>query len=267
MDARFETIEVGEGAGARSIAVDRRSGGAPGLFWLGGYRSDMVGSKALALDAHAATEGLALTRFDYSGHGVSGGRFEDGTISRWQEEAQAVFATTTGPQIVIGSSMGGWMALLLARAHLAAVGRAGSRIAGMVLVAPAPDFTEELMWADFPEAVRRALLDEGIFRGPANADGECLVVTRALIEDGRNHLLLGGTIETGCPVAILQGKRDESVPWRHALRLSERLALDDATVTFVDDGDHRLSRPQDLDLLLKTVDEMAANVAGRRPAP
>lgn len=260
MDAGIETIVVGAGAEARDIAVKRRAGAAPGLFWLGGYRSDMAGSKALALDTHAAATGRALTRFDYSGHGVSGGRFEDGTISRWQEEARAVFATT-GPQIVIGSSMGGWMALLLARAELAARGRAGSRIAGMVLVAPAPDFTEDLMWADFPEAVRRTILEKGIFRGPTDAAGEGLVVTRALIEDGRRNLLLGGTVETGCPVAILQGKNDVSVPWRHALRLSERLALDDATVTFVDDGDHRLSRPQDIELLVTTVDAMVAAAA------
>lgn len=258
MDTEFETIVVGAGGEAREIAVKRRAGTAPGLFWLGGFRSDMEGSKVLALDAHAAATGLALTRFDYSGHGVSGGRFEDGTISRWQEEARAVFATTAGPQIVIGSSMGGWMALLLARAELARHGRAGSRIAGMVLVAPAPDFTEELMWASFPEEVRRTILEEGEWSSPSDYSEGTFPVTRALIEDGRRNLLLGGTIETGCPVAILQGKQDESVPWRHALRLTERLALDDATITFVDDGDHRLSRPQDIELLVKTVDAMVA---------
>ncbi len=260
MDVTSETIVVGEGEVAREIAVRRRPGAAPGLFWLGGYRSDMTGSKALAVDAHAATKGLAVTRFDYSGHGVSGGRFEDGTVSRWQEEAQAVFATTEGPQIVIGSSMGGWMALLLARAELARHGRAGSRIAGMVLIAPAPDFTENLMWADFPEEIRRTILEQGIYRGPTDEAGEGLVVTRALIEDGRRNLLLGATIETGCPVAILQGKCDESVPWRHALRITERFALDDATLTFVDDGDHRLSRPEDIDLLLRTIDDMVARL-------
>jgi pimeloyl-ACP methyl ester carboxylesterase len=258
MDEGVTTIVVGEGAAARSIAVKHRAGAAPGLIWLGGFRSDMEGGKALAVDAHAATKGLAVTRFDYSGHGVSGGRFEDGTISRWAEEAAAVFAATTGPQILIGSSMGGWITLLLARAHLAGVGRAASRIAGIVLIAPAPDFTEELMWASFPEAVRRKILDTGVFHQPSIHSDAPYPITRALIEDGRRNLLLGSTIETGCPVAILQGKRDESVPWQHAARLVERLAYDDATLTFVDDGDHRLSRPEDIDLLLRTVDAMVA---------
>lgn len=260
MGTTVETIEVGVGEAARAIAVKLRSGAAPGLFWLGGFRSDMEGSKALALDAFAAEKGLASTRFDYSGHGVSGGRFEDGTISRWREEAEAVFATTRGPQIVIGSSMGGWMALLLARAELARSGRDATRIAGMVLVAPAPDFTEDLMWASLSDGARRAILEEGLWRSPSDFDGGTFPITRALIEDGRDNLLLRDTVETGCPVAILQGKRDESVPWRHALRLVERLALDDATLTFVDDGDHRLSRPQDIDLLTRTVADMIARV-------
>ncbi|MBV5265491.1 alpha/beta hydrolase [Pinisolibacter aquiterrae] len=260
MSAEVETITVGAGAEARTIAVKRRSGRGPDLIWLGGFRSDMEGTKALALDAHAAARGLAFTRFDYSGHGVSSGRFEDGTISRWAEEAAAVFAATEGPQILIGSSMGGWMSLLTARAHLAGVGRANSRIVGMVLIAPAPDFTEALMWASFSEEIRRTILDEGRYAEPSAYSDEPYVITRALIEDGRRNLLLGGTIETGCPVAILQGKDDESVPVAHALRLTERLALDDATLTLVDDGDHRLSRPEDIDLLLRTVDEMIGRV-------
>ena len=260
MDAVLETMTVGTGADTREIAVKRRAGAAPGLLWLGGFRSDMEGGKALAVDAFAAARGLAVTRFDYSGHGVSGGRFEEGTISRWAEEASAVFAATEGRQILIGSSMGGWMSLLVARAHLAAVGRAASRIAGMVLIAPAPDFTEELMWAGFSEEIRRTILEEGRWLEPSAWSDEPLAITRALIEDGRRNLLLGGTIETGCPVTILQGKRDESVPWTHALRLTERLALDDATVTFVDDGDHRLSRPQDIDLLIAAIGEMRDRV-------
>ncbi len=255
-----ERLTVGTGEAARAIAIERRAGAAPGLFWLGGFRSDMVGSKALALDAHGAARGLAVTRFDYSGHGVSGGRFVDGTISRWQEEARAVFATTEGPQILIGSSMGGWMALLLARAELARAGRGGTRVAGMVLIAPAPDFTEELMWAGFSDEIRRTILEEGVYAEPSEYSDEPYMITRGLIEDGRRNLLLGGTIETGCPVAILQGKRDASVPWTHALRIGERLALDDATITFVDDGDHRLSRPQDIDLMLETIDATVAAV-------
>lgn len=258
MNAQVETLTVGEGADARAIAVKRRGGGAPGLLWLGGFRSDMEGGKALAVDAHGAATGRAVTRFDYSGHGVSGGRFEDGTISRWAEEAEAVFAATTGPQILIGSSMGGWMSLLTARAHLAAVGRAGSRIVGMVLIAPAPDFTEALMWASFPQSVQQAILETGGWSSPSDFSDGSFTITRALLEDGRRNLLLGGTIETGCPVAILQGKDDESVPVAHVLRLVERLTLDDATLTLVDGGDHRLSRPQDIALLLRTIDEMVA---------
>ncbi len=255
MSAGVERITVGAGDAAREIAVKRRPGRGPGLIWLGGFRSDMEGTKALALDAHAEARGLAFTRFDYSGHGISPGPFEEGTISRWAEEAAAVFASTEGPQILIGSSMGGWMSLLTARAHLTQVGRAGSRIVGMVLVAPAPDFTEDLMWAGFSEEIRRTILEEGRYAEPSAYSDEPYVITRALIEDGRRNLLLGGTIETGCPVAILQGKHDESVPVAHALRLTQRLALDDVTLTLIDDGDHRLSRPEDIALLLRTVDE------------
>lgn len=261
----METITVGEGVAARDVAIERRAGAAPGLFWLGGFRSDMAGSKALAVEAHGAAYGRAVTRFDYSGHGVAGGRFEDGTISRWAEEAAAVFETTSGPQILIGSSMGGWMALLLARAHLAAVGRAASRIAGLILVAPAPDFTEDLMWAGFSEEIRHEILENGAWRDPSAPADDPYVITRALIEDGRRNLLLTGEIETGCPVAILQGKQDESVPWRHALRIVERLARDDVTLTFIDDGDHRLSRPRDIERLLMTIDA-TVDAASRRSA-
>lgn len=254
MSEMVERLTVGQGAAARDIAVARRAGRHPGLFWLGGFRSDMVGGKALALDAFGAERGHAVTRFDYSGHGVSGGRFEDGTVSRWLEEARAVFATTTGRQVVVGSSMGGWMALLLARA-LRTSGH-GDRLAGLVLIAPAPDFTEELMWAGFPEAVRRTILEDGVYRIPSAYSDDPYPITRALIEDGRDHLLLGGEIELGCPVAILQGIEDTSVPWRHAIRLTTRLTRDDVTLTLIPDGDHRLSRPQDIEKMLKTVEGM-----------
>jgi len=256
MDEGVERITVGSGAVARDIAVIRRAGAAPGLFWLGGFRSDMAGTKALALDDFGARRGLAVTRFDYSGHGVSGGRFEDGTISRWAEEATAVFATTTGPQIVVGSSMGGWMALLMARARLAQVGRAGSRLKALVLIAPAPDFTEELMWAGFSEEIRREIVEKGVYREPSEYSDEPYLITRALIEDGRRNLVLGGEIELGCPVTILQGVQDTSVPWRHAVRLTTHLTRDDVTLTLVPDGDHRLSRPQDIEKLMTVIDGM-----------
>jgi pimeloyl-ACP methyl ester carboxylesterase len=254
MSEAVERLTVGRADAARDIAVIRRAGRTPGLFWLGGFRSDMAGTKALAFDDFGATRGLAVTRFDYSGHGVSGGRFEDGTISRWAEEAQAVFDTTEGPQILIGSSMGGWMALLLARAHLSAVGRAASRLKAMVLIAPAPDFTEELMWAGFSEEIRREILETGVYREPSEYSDEPYLITRALIEDGRMNLVLGHEIELGCPVVILQGVADTSVPWRHAVRLTTRLTRDDVTLTLVPDGDHRLSRPEDIEKLMKVID-------------
>ncbi|WP_228259612.1 alpha/beta hydrolase [Siculibacillus lacustris] len=244
------SLELGEGDAARPIVVDRRPGAAPGLFWLGGFRSDRTGGKALALDAHGAARGLAVTRFDYSGHGDSGGRFEDGTISRWLEESLAVFDATVGEQILVGSSMGGWLALLVALARRTSPGR----IRALVLIAPAADFTEDLMWAGLPPEVQRTILADGVFHVPAGPTQDSYPITRALIEDGRRHLVLGAEIPLDCPVTILQGVADTSVPWRHALRLVSRLTRTDVTLTLVPDGDHRLSRPQDLERLLKAVD-------------
>jgi pimeloyl-ACP methyl ester carboxylesterase len=251
-------ITVGTGADAREIAVLKRSGRSPGLVWLGGFKSDMTGSKAEALDAWAVETGHAVTRFDYSGHGASSGAFRDGTISRWLEESLAVFdRETEGDQILIGSSMGGWMALLVARAHRARTG-AASRIRGIVLIAPAPDFTERLMWANFPEAVRRAILETGAYSKPSDYSEDPYVITRALIEDGRSHLLMDGPIETGCPVTILQGVKDADVPWRHAVDLVTCLTRDDVVLTLVKDGDHRLSRPEDIRRLIAAVEAMTA---------
>lgn len=258
----LETPAIEVGADRRRIAVMRRSGDAPGLLWLGGYRSDMTGTKAAALDAFGERSGRAVTRFDYSGHGASGGAFEDGTISRWAEDAKAVFdRLTTGPQVLVGSSMGGWIALLLARAHLAEVGRAASRIAGLVLIAPAPDFTEELMWPAMDAAARHALETTGRYLEPSIYASEPNVITRALIEDGRRNLVFGAPIEPGCPVAILQGMADPDVPWRHAMRLVEHLPADDVTLTLVKDGDHRLSRDADITLLIETVERTLLSAA------
>ena len=238
-------IVVGEGGAARRIAVRARGGSAPGLFWLGGFKSDMAGTKALALDAWAAGQHRACIRFDYSGHGESGGAFVDGTIGRWLEESVAVFEQfCAGPQVVIGSSMGGWMALLLAR-EIAR--RPGSRasLAGLVLIAPAPDFTEVLMWNGFSPEVKLEIETKGVWLR-ASEYGEPYPITRALIEEGRNHLLLGSAIEVGCPVRILQGAQDPDVPWQHAFALAHRLPADDVVLTMIQDGDHRLSRPQDV---------------------
>ncbi len=237
----------------RDIAVRAIPGTAPGVFWLGGFKSDMTGTKAERLAALATAGGNAFVRFDYSGHGASGGAFEEGTISRWLGEALAVFdRATQGEQVVVGSSMGGWLALLLARALAA---RGESRLRALVLVAPAPDFTETLMWARFPAEVQSEITVNGRFLKPTPYGDEPYVITRALIEDGRSHLLLGAPFKVGCPVRILQGAQDEDVPWEHAMRLVTCLAEDDVVFSLVKDGDHRLSRPEDLERLAQAVSE------------
>jgi pimeloyl-ACP methyl ester carboxylesterase len=255
-EAAPEFLEVGTGAAARRIAVRTRSGGAPGLFWLGGFKSDMKGTKASALDQWAAAQGRACTRFDYSGHGESGGAFTDGTVGRWLEESIAVYsAFARGPQVLIGSSMGGWLALLLVRHIRRAASPPPAPVAGLVLIAPAVDFTEELMWKKFPPAVRRELEETGVWMRPSAYGEEPYPITRTLIEEARGHLLLGGLIETGCPVRILQGVKDPDVPWQHAVELTTRLAHDDVVLTLVKDGDHRLSRPEDIERLIAAVAE------------
>lgn len=249
-EATLHKLLVGEGPAAREIAALMRPGGNPGIFWLGGYRSEMTGGKATALDALGAREGVAVTRFDYSGHGQSGGDFMQGTISRWLEEALAVFATTHGPQVVVGSSMGGWLALLLNKAL-----RAGgtNRIKALILVAPAVDMTEDLMRDEFTPEESRALATHGVVLQPSQYSDEPYPITAGLIEDGVRHLLFAGVIETGCPVTILQGGKDEDVPQEHALKLVAHLLHDPVTLTLVPDGDHRLSREQDLKLLENAV--------------
>jgi pimeloyl-ACP methyl ester carboxylesterase len=253
----LKSLDVGAGGDARKIAVRVREGGGPGLFWLGGFNSDMRGTKAEALDAWAAQNGRACTRFDYSGHGESGGDFSDGTISRWLEESVAVFREfCRGPQIAVGSSMGGWIALLLARE----LNRAASRhanLAGMVLIAPAPDFTQVLMWDQFTPEIKKQIEEKGAWERPSEYSEDPYLITRALIEDGRKHLLLGGLIETGCPVRILQGAKDPDVPWQHAKQLVTRLAREDVVFTLVKDGDHRLSRPDDIERMIAAVAEFS----------
>lgn len=247
-------LKLGTSAAERLIAVRRDEGGGPGLFWLGGFKSDMKGTKAEALSAWARQNGRACVRFDYSGHGESGGAFRDGTIGRWLEESLAVFeAHAQGPQVVVGSSMGGWLALLLLRALRRKAGLKGT-VAGLVLIAPAADFTEVLMWQRFPPKVKKEIEETGVWHRPSEY-GEPYPITRQLIEEGRNHLLLGSMIETGCPVRILQGVQDPDVPWNHAVELTSRLAQDDVVLTLVKDGDHRLSRPEDIERLIKAVSE------------
>jgi pimeloyl-ACP methyl ester carboxylesterase len=248
-------IEVGVADARRHIAIRTREGGSPGLFWLGGFKSDMQGTKAMALDAWAAEHTRACVRFDYSGHGESGGDFANGTIGHWLEESIAVFEQScAGPQVVIGSSMGGWMALLLAR-ELARRPASRASLKGLVLIAPAPDFTEELMWKGFSSEIRRQIETTGVWLRPSEY-GEPYPITSNLIEEGRKHLLLGSAIEVGCPVHILQGAQDPDVPWKHAFALVHRLPADDVVLTMIQDGDHRLSRPQDIARILAAVAEM-----------
>jgi pimeloyl-ACP methyl ester carboxylesterase len=254
-DLCLKFLDVGTPLAARRVAARCRTGGNPGLFWLGGFKSDMKGIKAEALDLWARDHGRAMTRFDYSGHGESGGNFTDGTIGRWLEESVVAFdAFCRGPQVVIGSSMGGWLALLLAR-ELARRGEANASVIALVLVAPAVDFTEELMWKRFPAEVRREIEANGVWQRPSQYSDEPYPITRKLIEEGRKHLLLEGMIETGCPVRILQGVQDPDVPWHHAVELTSRFARDDVVLTLVKDGDHRLSRPEDIERLIAAVAE------------
>jgi pimeloyl-ACP methyl ester carboxylesterase len=258
-DAELQFLEVGAGAETRRIAFRRRLSqqrNRAGLVWLCGFKSDMASTKATALDEYCGMSGRALLRFDYSGHGASGGRFEEGTIARWLEESLAVIrAATDGPQILVGSSMGGYLALLAARA----LGQAGeaARLAGMALIAPAVDFTEALIWARASKEARRAILEQGAWARPSAYSSEPYLITKALIEDGRRHLLLGDTIRTHCPVRILQGMRDEDVPYRHAMTLVEHIAGDPVTLTLIKDGDHRLSRPEDLALLISAIEGLS----------
>jgi pimeloyl-ACP methyl ester carboxylesterase len=255
-DLCLKFLNVGTGIAARRVAVRLRTGAPPGLMWLGGFKSDMTGTKARALDSWASKEGRAMTRFDYSGHGESGGDFVAGTIGRWLDESLAVFDTfCRGPQVLIGSSMGGWLALLLMRELAQRTQPRPATVAGLVLIAPAVDFTEELMWRQFPPEVRKEIEQNGVWSRPSRYSEQPYPITRELIEEGRRHLLLDGMIETGCPVRILQGVQDPDVPWQHAVELSARFARDDVVLTLVKDGDHRLSRPEDIDRLIAAVAE------------
>lgn len=237
------------------IAVRHRPGATPGLVWLGGYRSDMLGTKAEALDAWAQRNGRAFVRHDYSGHGESGGRFTNGTISTWLAESLAVLDRfAPGPQILVGSSMGGWIALRMVQ-ELRRRGEDG-RVAGLVLLAPAPDFTSVLMEPLLSEGQRRDLEEKGFFEETSEYSPEPNIYTRALFEDGRANRVLDGIVETGCPVHILQGMADPDVPYSHAETLLQHLPVCDVTLSLIRDGDHRLSRPQDIDLLLRTVEGM-----------
>lgn len=228
------------------LAWSRTEGSGPTVVFLPGFRSDMTGEKAKHLAAFCADRGHAMLRFDYSGHGASAGRFEDGTIGRWRDDALTVIdRLVTGKLVLVGSSMGGWIALLAALAR-------PDRVAGLIGIAAAPDFTESLLWDALSFEERNTLMCQGLLKVPSQY-GEPSPITRALIEDGRRHLLLGNAIALACPVRLLQGQCDPDVPWELALRIAEQLSAEDVQVLLVKDGDHRLSRKQDLALLNATL--------------
>jgi pimeloyl-ACP methyl ester carboxylesterase len=228
------------------LAFDLLPGRGPTVVFLPGFRSDMGGHKAVALHAACAADGQAMLRLDYSGHGASPGRFEDGTIGQWRDDALSVIdARTEGPLILVGSSMGGWIALMVAMAR-------PQRVASLVGIAAAPDFTEDLMWDAMAAPERARLVRDGVLHVHSEY-GEPLPITRALIEEGRNHLLLRAAIPIACPVRLLHGQSDPDVPWETALKIADRVSSADVRIALIKDGDHRLSRPQDMALLIATV--------------
>ncbi|HEV2336732.1 MAG TPA: alpha/beta hydrolase [Stellaceae bacterium] len=233
-----------------TIAYHRRVGQPPGIVFVGGFRSDMTGTKALFLEDYCRSRERGYVRFDYFGHGASSGDFADGTIGRWREDAIAVIdSLTAGPQILIGSSMGGWIMLLAALARR-------ERIAALVGIAAAPDFTQELLWPRLTPAQREEIMTRGRLVLPSDYDPAGYLYTRALIEDGSRHLLLGRPIALDLPVRLLHGLADQSVPWQLSLRLAERLTSRDVAVTLVKGGDHRLSSEPDLARLAQTLDAL-----------
>jgi pimeloyl-ACP methyl ester carboxylesterase len=259
-------LDVGSGAGKRRIAYLREGlfgGVKPGLVWLCGLKSEMTSTKATAVADWAREQGCACLRFDYSGHGQSEGRFEDGTVSRWLEETRAAFSQLTqGPQVLVGSSMGGYIALLLLKALMDEDPESAARIKGLVLIAPAWNMTE-LMWQRFPAAARKDIEENGVYLRPSAYEDGPYPITRALIEDGRKHLLGSGPFDPGRPVHILHGLQDPDVPWEHTLDLVAHLSGDWTRVSAVPDGEHRLSRPQDIALLRDAVRDLCV-VAGNR---
>lgn len=259
---QVQFIEVGGDQTRRRIAYIAQAGkpGAPGLLWLAGLKSDMVSTKAEALSHFAAEHGFSYVRLDYSGHGQSEGMFENGTIGDWLEEARAVFSQlTTGAQIVVGSSTGGHVALLLLRQLLADDAREAERLRALVLIAPAWDLTEELMWKQFPPSVRAEIESQGYTLRPSEY-GEPYRITAKFIEEGRNHLLGGKPFDPGRPVSILQGLQDTAVPASHSRALEKFIENGWAKLTEVPDGEHRLSRPQDLQLLFKLIEAEALRI-------
>jgi pimeloyl-ACP methyl ester carboxylesterase len=234
----------------RRIAHHRTEGAEHGVVFLGGFRSDMTGTKAVFLEDWARARGRAFLRLDYSGHGASSGDFLDGSIGDWVEDAiAAIDALTAGPQVLVGSSMGGWIALRVARAL-------PERVAGLVGIAAAPDFTEDGMWAEFSDAQRGGLMEKGQVALPSDYSDEPYIITRRLIEDGRDHLVLRKPLALPFPVRLLQGSEDTDVPVAVAMRLFEHAESPDMRLTLVKGADHRFSDEACLALIARTLEEL-----------
>ncbi|HXP12897.1 MAG TPA: alpha/beta hydrolase [Stellaceae bacterium] len=231
-----------------TIAYHRTAGNAPGVVFLGGFMSDMTGTKATALESFCRARGQAFLRFDYFGHGRSSGEFSEATVGRWKDDALCVLDNlTAGPQVLVGSSLGGWIMLLAARDRPA-------RVKALIGIAPAPDATEDLMWSRFAPELQAAILRDGQARIPSAYGAEGYLITRKLIEDGRKHLVLRKPISISCPVRLIHGMRDADVPYRVSIELAEKLQSEDVRIELVKDGDHRLSREQDLALLTRQLE-------------
>lgn len=231
----------------RNLAYHHHAGSAPGVMFLGGFKSDMTGSKAIALEAFCTQEGISFTRFDYSGHGQSSGEFKDGDIGDWLNDAADILdAITTGSQILVGSSMGGWIMLLLALAR-------PERVKGLVGIAAAPDFTTKLMWPRMTSDQQQALMTQGFLATPSEYSSEPYIITRHLIEESKNYLVMDGPIDISCPVRLLHGMDDADVPWQHSVDLAEKLVSADVRVSLVKRAGHRFSEPEQLKMMEEAV--------------
>lgn len=248
----FETIDLG---GGRRLAYVHSPGRTPGVMFCGGFKSDMTGAKALALEKFFTDEGRAFTRFDYTGHGSSSGAFEDGTIGAWRDDAVAIIDNVSkGPQILVGSSMGGWIMVLAALAR-------PERVKGLVGIAAGPDFSEDLLWAKGNDRQRAVLMKAGRWVAPSAYSDEPYVITRKMIEEGRDHLVLRAPIPFHGPVHLLHGQTDPDVPWQTSLRLADALCSEDVTVELIKSGDHRLSKPQELERICLATQRVVASLS------